>query len=142
MSVTVLEKVALCVSGLTAVGIGVAILAAPHTFFASYGITVGDGPSLLSELRAPAAGLAAFGVLMLLGIWRTAMTPMSKVVALIVFLAFPAGRLIGLIVDGLPSGPIIGALVFELAVAALCIVAFSRRSKLARKRLSVARAGH
>ena len=142
MSVTVLEKVALCVSGLTAVGIGVAILAAPHTFFASYGITVGDGPSLLSELRAPAAGLAAFGVLMLLGIWRTAMTHMSKVVALIVFLAFPAGRLIGLIVDGLPSGPIIGALVFELAVAALCIMAFSRRSKLARKRLSVARAGH
>ncbi len=142
MSVTVLEKVALCVSGLTAVGIGVAILAAPYTFLASYGITVGDGPSLLSELRAPAAGLAAFGVLMLLGIWRTAMTPMSKVVALIVFLAFPAGRLIGLIVDGLPSGPNIGALVFELAVAALCIVAFSRRSKLARKRLSVARAGH
>ena len=142
MSVTVLEKIALGVSGLTAASIGVAILAAPHSFFASYGITVGNNASLLSELRAPGAGLAAFGVLMLLGIWRTAMTPMSKVVALIVFLAFPAGRLIGLIVDGLPSGPIIGALVFELAVAALCIVAFCRRSKLARKRLSVARAGH
>lgn len=142
MSVTVLEKTALGVSGLTAASIGVAILAAPHSFFASYGITVGNNASLLSELRAPGAGLAAFGVLMLLGIWRTAMTPMSRVVALIVFLAFPAGRLIGLIVDGLPSNHIIAALVFELAVAALCIVAFSRRSAPVQAQVSVSRTEH
>jgi len=67
---------------------------------------------------------------------------MSKDVALIVFLAFPAGRLIGLIVDGLPSGPIIGALVFELAVAALCIVAFSRRSKPVQAQFSDPRTEH
>lgn len=142
MSVTVIEKIALGVSGLTAASIGVAILVAPHSFFASYGISVGDNASLLSELRAPGAGLAAFGVLMLLGIWRTAMTPMSKVVALIVFLAFPAGRLIGLIVDGLPSNHIITALVFELAVAALCIVAFSRRSPPVQAQVSDPRTEH
>ncbi|PTX53783.1 uncharacterized protein DUF4345 [Litoreibacter ponti] len=132
MSITVLEKIALGVSGLTAVGIGAFILAAPHAFFASYGITVGDDASLLSELRAPAAGLASFGVLMLAGIWRSAMTPLAKAAALIVFLAFPAGRIIGLVIDGLPSGPIVGALFFELAVAGLCVVAFSRRANPAR----------
>ena len=142
MSVTFLEKIAVGVAGLTAVGIGGVILAAPHAFFASYGITIGDDASLLSELRAPAAGLAAFGVLMLMGIWHTSVTPLSKAAAITIFLAFPAGRLIGLVVDGLPSGAIIGALVFELAVAALCILAFRRRSKLVRTRLFGARARH
>lgn len=142
MSKTFLERTALGVSGLTAVGIGAFILAAPHAFFASYGITVGDDASLLSELRAPAAGLAAFGVLMLVGIWRTAVALVSKAAALTVFLAFPAGRLIGLVVDGLPSGPIVGALVFELAVAAFCLVAFGRSSELSRGHLSGLRAEH
>lgn len=142
MSVISFEKFALGVSGLTAVGIGIAILAAPHAFFASYGITVGDDPSLLSELRAPAAGLAAFGVLMLAGLWRSTMMQVSKAAALTVFLAFPAGRLIGLIVDGLPSSPIIGALVFELAVAALCIAAFGRRSARPQAQVSAFRTEH
>lgn len=142
MTVTVLEKIALGVSGLTAVGIGVFILAAPHAFFASYGITLGDDASLLSELRAPAAGLAVLGLLMLMGIWRTAMAPVSRAAAMTVFLAFPAGRLVGLVVDGLPSGPIIGALVFELSIAALCFVAFRRSAEPARAHLSGTRAEH
>lgn len=126
MFVTFLEKSALGFAGLTAVGIGGYILAAPHVFFASYGILLGDDASLLSELRAPAAGLLVFGVLMLAGIWRRSMAQVAKAAALTVFLAFPAGRIIGLVVDGWPSGPIIGALIFELAVAVLCVVAFSR----------------
>ncbi len=142
MTSTVLEKTALGVSGLTAVGVGAFILAKPHAFFASYGITLGADASLLSELRGPAAGLAAFGVVILAGIWRTAMTPVSKVAALTVFLAFPSGRLIGLVIDGLPSGAIIGALVFELAIAALCILAFGRRTLSAHPHLSVTRTEH
>ncbi len=129
MSATKLEKSALGISGLTALAIGTFILAAPHSFFASYGIALGDNPSLLSELRAPAAGLAVFGVLMLAGIWKSAFAPVSKVLALSVFLAFPAGRIVGIVVDGMPSGAILGALAFELAVAALCILAFARRSE-------------
>ena len=60
-----LQKIALGISGVTSLGIGSFILAAPHTFYASYGITLGFEPSLLSELRAPGAGLAAFGAIML-----------------------------------------------------------------------------
>lgn len=127
MSLTLLEKVALGLSGLTAVGIGGFIMVAPHAFYASYGITLGDDPSLLSELRAPATGLLTLGILMLVGIWRSAMAQVAVAATLIVFLAFPTGRLIGLAVDGLPSGGIVGALVLEIAIAILCIVAFRRR---------------
>ncbi|MBS9719006.1 DUF4345 domain-containing protein [Pseudohalocynthiibacter aestuariivivens] len=127
MSLTRLEKITLGISGLTAVGIGGFIMVAPHAFYASYGITLGNDASLLSELRAPAAGLVTLGVLMIAGIWRTAMAQLAVASALIVFLAFPAGRLIGLAVDGMPSGGIIGALVLEITIAILCIIVFRRR---------------
>lgn len=127
MSTTLLEKVTLGISGLTAASIGGFILAVPHVFYASYGIALGDNPSLLSELRAPAAGLLTLGVLMLTGIWRSSMIQVSIAAALTVFLAFPAGRLIGFAVDGLPSGGIIGAFVLEIAIAGLCLFAFRRR---------------
>lgn len=127
MKPTLLEKIALGLSGLTALTIGAFILFAPHAFYAGYGITLGEDANVLSELRAPGAGLAGFGLLMLLGIWRHRMLPVAMAVALTVFIAFPAGRLVGLAVDGMPSGSVIGALVVELIIAALCFAAFRRR---------------
>lgn len=127
MRPTLFEKTALGLSGLTALTIGAFILFAPHTFYASYGISLGEDASLLSELRAPGAGLAGFGLLMLLGIWRHAVLPIGIAAALTVFIAFPAGRLVGLAVDGMPSGSVIGALVVELIIAVLCLAAFRQR---------------
>ena len=121
------QKIALGIAGFTALSVGSFILAAPHAFYASYGITLDNDASLLSELRAPAAGLVTLGVLMIAGIWRTAMAQLAVASVLIVFLAFPAGRLIGLAVDGMPSGGIIGALVLEITIAILCIIVFRRR---------------
>lgn len=127
MRPSLLEKIALGLSGLTALTIGAFILFAPHAFYASYGITLTQDASLLSELRAPGAGLAGFGLLMLLGIWRHRILPVAIAVALTVFIAFPAGRLVGLAVDGMPSGSVVGALVVELVIAALCLAAFRKR---------------
>lgn len=127
MRPTLLEKIALGVSGFTALVIGAFILVAPQAFYAGYGIILGQDASLLSELRAPGAGLAGCGVLMLLGLWRHAVLPVGMAVALTVFIAFPVGRLVGLAVDGMPSGNVIGALVVELAIATLCLAAFRRR---------------
>lgn len=127
MTLTRSEKLALCLSGLTALGIGATITLAPHAFYASYGIAIGDDPSLLSELRAPGAGLATLGILMLVGIWRATLVQLAVAATLVVFLAFPAGRFIGLAVDGLPSPGILAALALEIAIAAFCLFAFRRR---------------
>ncbi len=127
MTLTLFQKIALGVAGITATAIGAAIVAIPHAFFASYGIAPGTDPNLLSELRAPGAGLAAFGILMLAGIVRGAWSQISIAAALTVFLAFPAGRLVGLIADGMPSASILSALAFELAIAGLCLFAFRHR---------------
>lgn len=123
---TPLQKIALGVAGLTALGIGALILIVPHAFYAGYGILLKPDPSLLSELRAPGAGLAAFGAVMLAGIVRRALRQAAVVAALTLFLAFPAGRILGLLADGIPSGGIVGALVLELGIAALCLFAFRR----------------
>lgn len=88
---------------------------------------LGHDANLLSELRAPGAGLVGFGFLMLLGIWRHTTLTVAMTAALTVFIAFPAGRLIGIAVDGLPSSNVIGALVIELVIAALCLAAFRQR---------------
>ncbi|WP_299882810.1 DUF4345 domain-containing protein [uncultured Sulfitobacter sp.] len=127
MTLTKLKKITLWISGLTAVGIGGMITFAPHSFYASYGIAIGEDPSLLSELRAPGAGLTTLGIMMLLGIWRSALAQLAVAATLIVFLAFPAGRLISLALDGMPSMGIVGALVLEIAIAALCVFAFRKR---------------
>lgn len=118
------QKFTLSLAGISALGIGTFILFAPHAFYASYGITLGTNASLLSELRAPGAGLAAYGAVMLAGIVRPALASAAMVAALTVFLAFPAGRIVGLLADGLPSSGILAALVFELVVATVCVFAF------------------
>ena len=129
MKLSLLQKCALGLSGVTALGVGAFILAAPHAFYQSYGISLGNDINLLSELRAPAAGLAASGLLMMAGILWRSVSHVSMVVALMVFLAFPAGRIVGLLIDGMPSGNIVAALVFELVIATLCLTAFRHRLK-------------
>lgn len=124
MHLTRFQKITLGISGLSALAIGTFITLAPHAFYASYGITLGQDPNLLNELRAPGAGLAVFGALMLVGIVRAAMAPIALAVALTVFLAFPVGRIVGIVLDGMPSGSVIGALVIEVVIAALLLAAF------------------
>ena len=124
MQLTRFQKITLGIGGVTALAIGTLITLAPHAFYASYGITLGQDPNLLNELRAPGAGLAVFGALMLAGIVRAAMAPIALAVALTVFLAFPAGRVVGIVMDGIPSGSVIGALAFEIIIAGLLLAAF------------------
>ena len=126
MQLTRFQKFTLGISGLTALAIGTLITLAPHAFYASYGITLGQDPNLLNELRAPGAGLAVFGAIMLSGVFRAATGPIALAVALTVFLAFPVGRIVGIVLDGMPSGSVIGALGFEIIIAGLLLAAFGQ----------------
>lgn len=127
MKLNIFEKSALFISGISAFGIGCLIVFTPHSFYASSGIVFDNDVNLLSELRAPAAGLLTLGIFMLLGIIRPALAQISIFSTLVVFITFPAGRLISIVFDGLPSAAIIGALIFELLIAVLCLTAFRRR---------------
>jgi hypothetical protein len=138
MYLTRFQKLCLGLSGATALVIGVSIALAPHAFFAGYGIALGQDPNLLSELRAPGAGLVALGAIMLAGILRAAMAPISIVTAFAVYLAFPVGRIVGIVMDGMPSAPVLSAMVFEIAIAIVLFVAFGRQRNAADTKLDLA----
>lgn len=139
MTLSGFQKITLGIAGVTALSIGGFILAAPDAFYASYGIILDANPSMMSELRAPGAGLATLGVIMLAGIVRADWAPVALVAALTVYLAFPLGRIISLAVDGMPSAAVFGAFGVEVAIAALCLVAFRRpkNSGKARQRFTI-----
>lgn len=121
------QKIAIGVAGITALGIGGFILSAPHLFYASYGIVL-EHTDQLSELRATASGLTMLGFLMLGGLVREGLRPVSVATALTVFLGYPAGRLVSIALDGVPSAGILTAMGLELLVAALVLAAFRPRA--------------
>lgn len=131
-----LAKLTLGIAGTLALGIGAAIAAIPVAFHAFNGLELAADTDLLSEIRAPGATLAVLGALILAGAFNSAWTRLSATLGAILFLAYGAGRLIGLALDGPPSDGLLAAMVLELGFGVLCAaVAWPAR----RERMAVAR---
>lgn len=116
------RRLTLGVAGASALGVGLAIALAPRVFYGGYDVDLGDDPSFLSELRAPGANLAMLGAVIFAGALRPKMAQIGAALGAAVFLAFAAGRLVGLALDGPPSAVIVAALVFEAVVGVLCLL--------------------
>ena len=119
-----LQTTVLSVAGFTALLIGVYIAFDPLAFYSSYDLVLKGNADMLSELRATGMNLAVLGCVMLGGVSRSSLRPLAISACLIVFGSFAAGRVLGILVDGLPSEKVIGALLIELMIAALCFAAF------------------
>jgi len=118
---TSFQKAILLLAGATSVGIGTAILIFPAAFHASYGITLGTDPSLLSEIRAPGGALLVMGLFMLAGLVRPGFAHVSRWIAAAVFLSYGLARLLSFALDGTPDGGLVFAAVFEIAIGLLCM---------------------
>ena len=115
------HRLVLGMSGLTASIIGLAITLDPQSFYASYGIELLPQPSLMSELRAPAANLAVLGLIILCGAFYQKYTRNSARLGVTVFSAFAIGRTISFVLDGWPSDGILVAFAIEVLLASLCL---------------------
>ena len=82
--------------------------------------TLGNDPNLLSELRAPGANLAALGMIILAGAFRQGMQRLSAFLGATVFLAYAFGRIVSMILDGMPSSGLVQATLIELVIGGLC----------------------
>jgi hypothetical protein len=122
------QKIILGFSGFIAFIIGLFITLAPLAFYAGYGIALDNGPNLLSELRGPGANLAALGAVVMAGLFIKSLEKTSITIALIIFVAFPVGRVISIVVDGIPSESVLAALAIEIIMGALLLIAFGKRS--------------
>ena len=121
MSTNWFQKLTLGIAGLAALGIGLAIVTAPASFYATYGIALGSDPNLLSELRAPGANLAALGALILAGAFRQGMQRLATFLGATVFLAHAFGRIVSMVLDGMPSSGLVQAALIELLIGGLCV---------------------
>ncbi|MGH1364186.1 MAG: DUF4345 domain-containing protein [Calditrichia bacterium] len=113
----------LAVSGLIALGIGFTILFQPHALFASNGIALGDDPNLLSEVRAPGGLLIGCGIAILLSTFRYRNLHFALMLSATAYGLFGMSRLISMLLDGVPSSPLIAATVVELLIGGVCLLA-------------------
>ena len=107
----------LVIAGLVLLTIGSAILLAPHAFHGGNGITLGDNPNLLSEIRAPGGLLVSSGIVILIGAFRRQLRSRSVQLTTFVYGSFGVARLVSMALDGIPSSSIVGATLLELIVA-------------------------
>jgi hypothetical protein len=121
MTFDVKRRLILGVAGLIAATLGLIITLSPLAFYSSYGIVVSPQPNLMSELRAPAANLAALGLIILSGALYQKMAQTAAWLGTTVFFAFAAGRLVSLMLDGRPSDSILYALGIEVMLGMMCL---------------------
>lgn len=116
-------KVILIVSGVIAAAIGAAILFTPISFYASYGITLGNNVSLLNEIRAPGGALFAMGILIVSGAFVKKITYTAMVISALLFLSYSLSRVIAIAFDGVPVNGLVQATMLESLIGLACAYA-------------------
>ena len=117
-----LTAIFLFLSGLLLLVIGGTILLVPHAFYANDGILLGNDPSLLSEIRASGGLLAASSLVILCGTFRSTLRSLAMILTVLVYSSFGISRLLGIVIDGMPSNGLIVATAIELIIAVIGLI--------------------
>lgn len=121
-------KVILFISGLIAIGFGATILTMPVAFYAASGINLNGDVSLLNEVRASGGALLACGLLITLGAFIVKLTFTSAVISSLLYLSYGLSRMMSMIIDGMPVDALIQAVILELVIGLVCVVALMKFS--------------
>lgn len=121
-----LTKTFLGAAGGLLIAIGAGVLFQPEAFSAANGVVLSDDASQLSEVRAPGGLLLVNGLILLLAVGRDRFTGMGLILTAVVYGTYGLSRLVGLALDGVPSQPLMQAMVIELAVAAIAMILLAR----------------
>lgn len=115
-------------SGLIALAVGSGLLFAPTAFHALNGIELSDNVSLMSEIRAPGAGILASGLLILSGAFSSRLSFTALIVASLLYLSYGMSRFYSMALDGSPAQGIVTIAFFEMAIGLIC--AFTLRQHI------------
>ncbi len=113
----VLTRTALALSGALLGSIGGAFLVSPKAFLEMSHVFIENDPGLLSELAAPSGVLILTGGLMLLAAIKLRFAKPALVAGAIIYASYGLGRLVSMVLHGVPSESLIMATLIELAVA-------------------------
>lgn len=101
--------------------IGGALLISPMSFLASSEVFVQKDPSLLSEFAASSGVLIFAGALMIFSAIKMYFIESALFVGAMVYLTYGLGRLLGVFFHGVPSTPLVMAMVIELIVGGVLL---------------------
>jgi len=117
-------KVILFISGLITASVGGAVLFMPAAFYAANGIDLGSNLSLLNEVRASGGALFIAGILIVSGSFFASLRFTAIVVSALLYMAYGLSRILGFVVDGLPSERLVQAAALEIIIGVACILVF------------------
>lgn len=101
--------------------VGFYILASPASFYASNNIELGENPSLLNELKAPAGMLLVAGMFMIGAIIVRDMIDSATWLAALIYLSYATSRLASMAFDGVPATGLVLAAALEGIVGLACL---------------------
>jgi hypothetical protein len=116
-------------TGSLGVIIGGCLLFVPVTFEASAGIYISNDPSVLSEIRGSGGMLLGAGILIVSGSLIKSMTRVSLFLSTLFYLSYGISRVIGILLDGIPSNSIIQITIAEIIIGIISIVFLLRFTK-------------
>lgn len=104
-------------------------LLGPEGFTARNGIDISRQISLLNDYRAFGSLMLGSGLIILLGVIHSRMAFTSTVVAVVMYGIMTIGRVLSIVIDGLPAESLIKATVLEGILAAVAIFALIKYRK-------------
>ena len=117
----VVVRMALMGSGVLIGTIGGALMLAPTKFLEMSHVFVNRDPGLMSELTAPTGVLLITSALMILGAANLRFANLALAVGAIVYGSYGIGRLVSMLLHGMPSASLVAAMWIELGIAGLLI---------------------
>lgn len=116
-------KAFLIISGLLLTFIGGATLFIPVEMKTGAGIDIAGNISVINDVRASSALILGIALLTLLGAFQKGLTFTSTLAATLLFLSLGVGRLISILIDGMPVDGLVKAtgLEFVLGIAGMIL---------------------
>ena len=117
------SHVLLHINGWVAALIGVFIVVEPVTMLSPYGLQPELSNSLLSELRAPGGLLFFCGLAILYSAFTPNLRERGLYLSVMLYGSYATGRLLSILVDGMPQMEILAALTIESMLCGLSFAA-------------------
>ncbi|MGC3940317.1 DUF4345 domain-containing protein [Roseobacter sp. EG26] len=118
----IVNRLALVLSGLILVGAGGTMLLAPEVLHAKNGVTLGNDPNLLSEIRAPGGFLFLAGLTIAASAAQDRFVCLGLGLAALVYSSFGVARVYSIFVDGFPVQSLVLVTGLELGVGTLAAI--------------------
>ncbi|ANQ52355.1 DUF4345 domain-containing protein [Flammeovirga sp. MY04] len=116
----------LIISGLLLTLIGASTLIIPAEMKSTAGIFISDNINILNDVRGMSALLLVVALVALTGVFNQKITYTSSLITPLLFLSIGLGRVLSILLDGMPEASLLKATGLELVLGTIGIILFQK----------------